>query len=197
LLRDILAEEDDVGLEPPAAGCAPGYDEVPGVVEFDIAVGADRRAGVDIGVTGIGEGHRRLDRRTSRDRAAVEATHLADPAVQFDQVVLPGTTVQPVDILGDHQLAGQHGEQPVPVVGIGRGHPRPADMGARPVAPLVVGARHEVLIGHRHPYRRITGGPWTAIVGDPGVGGDAGAGERDEPTAVEQVDRAAGVLHQA
>ena len=103
-LGDVLAEEHHVGLEHAAAALAAGYDEAGGLVELDVAVGADRDVGVPLAPAGVelGEplgaappgwsapGSRGRPRRRS-GRAA--RTRRAEPA----------RLVQAVDVLGDQQ----------------------------------------------------------------------------------------------
>ena len=71
-------------------------------------------------------------------RAATEAAHLGQRAVQLDDPTAAGAVVQAIDVLGDHagQRPGRLQRRQRAVGGVGRGGPeaRPADGGARPVA---------------------------------------------------------------
>ena len=96
---------------------------------------------------------------------------------------LPGAHVQPVDVLGDD--AGRDaarlevGEREVPGVRLGGGERAPAEVAADPVAAPRGVAREELVDGHRRAHGRAL----AAVVGDAGVGRDAGAGEhRDAAT---------------
>jgi len=149
---------------------------------------------VAVGVPGVVRAHLGLHGGAWRTTTAVQAGHLADPAVQLDQVMLPRSAVQTVDVLGDHQLAGERGQEAMPGIRLGRRHPRPAHVGAGPVAPLVDGGGDELLVGHRHPHRRRVDRTRAAIVRDAGVRGDAGAGQRDEAPTAQQVERTPGVV---
>jgi hypothetical protein len=98
--RHELAEEDDVGLQHPAAHGARGDGHGLDVVDLHVAVGSepDRGAEVDLGVQ-LGEPVG--DRLARIVLAAAQAQHAIHAAVQFDDVTTAGTAVQSVDVLRD------------------------------------------------------------------------------------------------
>jgi len=165
-LGHVLAEEDDVRLQHAAAAVAVRHDEAAGLLELDVAIGADDHLRVSLGPAGVERVEAGLELASARGGAAVEADDVGDPAVQRDQPPRARLLVEPVDVLGDEQLGVQRRERVVGGVRLGSPHPAPAEVAARPVALPCRGARDELLERHRHPLRRVR----PAVVGDAGVG---------------------------
>ena len=130
-----------------------------------------------------------IDVGPARRLTAVQADDPVEVAVQLEHVARARGLVQPVDVLGDdlaHEPQPlQRGHRPVPVVGRGRGEPAPADEAAGPVAATVVGGGDELAVRHRgHPPLAVG----AAVVGDPGLGREAGAGEDRDVAAAQELD---------
>ena len=115
-----------------------------------------------------------------------QAANLRVRAVQIDDAATARLGVQEVDILGDHAGdapgALERGQGAMTDVGAGSVHMPPAHVVACPVAAPEHRVSDELLDRHRVTRRRIR----SAVVRNAGVGGDAGAGEHGDPSAVHQ-----------
>ncbi len=126
-------------------------------------------------------------------RAAVEAGHAVDPAVQFDHVVAARPLMQAVDVLRDEAFdparAAEPRQRDVRPVRPRAAHDRPADHAARPVAaPRGIGAEEFVKLDRRRAHPLTVA---VAVTGNAGIGADARAGQHEQArmTLDERVQR--------
>ena len=181
--RNLLTEEDDIGLEPigtarEAVGNIHARFEI--LSQVDVTVGSDQagQPANHLLQLRILRGHASLHGLACLLGPAPEADHSGEASVQLGDVHRTGCLVQAVDVLGDH-LAHQAQrlqacDRPVPVVGPGRAEPLPADEPACPVPPPHRRCRHEVVEGHRRDPADAVG---AAVGGDARLGREPGAGQ--------------------
>ncbi len=193
-----LAEEDDVGLERPAARRARGHDEGgDGVaVEFDIAVGRGLggSGGGTGGVVGVGGFGPALHVGAGVGGAAAETDDAPEGTVEFDDAAASGGVVEAVDVLRDH--ARRHarrfefGEGAVAAVRTCVPDARPPERRPRPVAlprgHALVARRHEGVVLDR--IARAVPRLRPAVVGDAAVGGEPRAREDGDAPSGEHGD---------
>ena len=120
---------------------------------------------------------------------AVETDGVVQPAMELDQALGPGGGVQPVDVLRDDARHDTQAFQPrerlVRRIRPSRAHPPPPCMRPGPV-PLPCRRRaDELRVGHRGP----DGLARTAVVRDPGIGGDARTGEHERAGRPDDLER--------
>ena len=162
-------------------------------VEIGVAVGRD--GGVEREPFGIQPFELVLQRLARRDALAAHAADVIDAAMQVDHRCAAGGLMQPVDVLGQQDLALAHRLEPrqraMGVVRPGPADAPPADQAARPVAPARRLLAHEGLKGHRR--RALPGAVGVAIVGNARIHAASGAGQNEQPAmAVDEVFEGSG-----
>jgi hypothetical protein len=125
-----------------------------------------------------------------RERAAREAPHLGQRAVQLDDAPAAGGVVQPIHVLrddaGESPAALERGEREVGGVRARAREPHPPRGRARPVALPNLGAAQIGVMLDRVPR---SGAALAPIIGDSRLGAAAGARERHEAPAGQEVDQ--------
>lgn len=189
--RHGLAEEDDVGLEDPTADRAVGDHEVIGLGQDGVRVRGDldvAEFGDPLQETRVQLQQQDVQLIAGEGVAAVQTANQLIVAVQVDHVLRAGPLVQPIDILSDHpghDPGRLHaGQRIVALVRFGRMHLMPAQVVARPVVAAKVGAGDELGVGDR--VTRL--GVGAAVVREPRVGGEPGAGQRGDPASGQSSD---------
>jgi hypothetical protein len=183
--RDAAAEEHDVRHQHAAARLARHDVEADAGRQLDVAVGRERTVRAQQPAR-VGDEQALLEVVARRDRAARQAAHARERAVELDDVPAPGLAVQRVDVLRDH--AGERAavlhrrERGVRRVRARRGHPRPADRRPPPVACARVRVADELAVLHRRARLRVR----AAVVRDARVRRAAGAGQRDDAATARE-----------
>ncbi len=181
-LRDVVAEEDDARLEGAPAGEARRDLERLLALPRQLGVPVGGDGGAAVAPRGVRREQALLEVVAVLERAAPQARHLAERAVQLGDPEAPGLGVQAVDVLGHHvgddPARLEPRERAVALVRLRGAHPRPADRGARPVPAAHLLAPREL--------RSLDGPAWprsglgAAVIGNPRLGAQPGAGERDD-----------------
>ena len=106
---------------------------------FEMRIAVRRRPGFCAEQFGVLRLEHGLDGRARMLRAAFEARHAVDAAMQFDHALASRTLMQAVHVLRHETLEpparAKPGERDVRTVRTRMPHDRPADHAARPVAP--------------------------------------------------------------
>ena len=199
--RHAFAEEDDMRLQDAAAVLA-RRDVHGGVIDIRdsrIAIRSDRLWS-RFGELWIAREEARLKAPPIGQRAAPEALHGVEAAVQIDHAAAACPRVQAVDVLRDDR-ADQTGrleprERDVCAIRRGPGDALPSNEAARPIAPPDRRLGHELLIHYRP--RMLPLAVEIAIVRNSRFSRAAGAGEHENAPMARQEFRKPiddGVVH--
>src|SRR6266702_859528 len=181
--RHVLAEEHDIGLEGVAAGFASRHPEGREIRVLQIGVAIRRIRGIERQPLRICTAKRILEFVARRLPAAAHAADQIKPAMQIDHLPVTCGLMQPVDILGQEQLALPVGldtsERMMRSVRPGLAEPPPSDQAARPIAPARMLLGHEGLEVDRLGPLPVAVA--VAIVGDARIRATAGTGQHEQP----------------
>jgi hypothetical protein len=184
--RHVLAEEHDVGLEDAAAMRAGGDGEGRKIDAVEIGVAVRRDDGLEREPSRVQSFESFLQRLPRRDDVAAHAADTVEAAVQVDHRFAASGLMQPVDVLGQQDLALADRLEPrqraVRVIRPGAADAPPADQAARPVAPPRRLLSHEGLIGDWR--RALPGAVGVTIIGNARVHAASGAGQNEEAAMV-------------
>ena len=165
---------------------------------FQIGVAVRRIGRVQIDPGGIEPGQLVLKFGAGHASLAAHAADQIEPAMQVDDAGAAGSLVQPIDVLGQQELAAVHRlqtrEGSMRIVRLGAAEAAPTDHAAGPIALARQRVAHEGLIGHRLGALPIAVG--VAIIGNAGVRAAAGAGQNEQASmAIDKVGEVGGGGH--
>ncbi|CAM2137963.1 hypothetical protein PT2222_100050 [Paraburkholderia tropica] len=182
LARHVLAEKHHRRLEHAAASVACGNVEGVFAVEVEMGVAVGGRFRERARERRIARLQLRLDRGARVLRAAGEAMHVADAAVQLDHAMTARALMQAVDVLRDERADAPRRFEPreraMRAVGLREPDGRPAQHAARPVA-AARAVRAEKLL-QRDGRRTLPRAVFVAIAGDARIRADARAGQHEQ-----------------